>query len=234
MITGAHTSPAPLLKSSIWRHSKSKTVVCLLLGMLADLAFAGEGVGHRMVWDDNGMVMGENTGDSLPHGCSAISTDVEIVVDVGRQWARPGRVFGYNRNEWRVPACSRVSVVLHNHDQIRHMWMLHGLPHYLYYRGMFHLEAEGGRTMRGTFIAPSGNQTFLVHCDMAQHTEKGLKAQFIVGAGGQDMPNIDLPRPSMRSFLQRRLSPTSSENYADKTSNDLPYFPPACLNESSK
>ncbi len=162
----------------------------LLYSTFVSSALAATGPGHRMIWDANGMVMGENTGDALPEGCNAISGDVEIHVNVGRKWARPGQVFGYDRNEWSVPPCSRVTVKLQNHDNIRHMWMLHGLPHYLYFRGMFHLEAEGGRSMRGTFIAPNGHQTYLVHCDMAQHTEKGLKAQLKVGAGGPDIPNV--------------------------------------------
>ena len=144
-----------------------------------------------MIWDENGMVMGENTGDRLPQGCLEISEDRTIEVHVGQALARTNRVFGYDTNEWRVEPCSRITVKLQNHDDIRHMWMLHGLPHYLYYRGMFHLEAEGKRTMQGTFIIPSGDRTYLIHCDIAQHTEKGLKGQLISGKGSQDIPNID-------------------------------------------
>ncbi len=55
---------------------------------------------------------------------------------------------------------------------------------------MFHLEAEGGHEKTGTFIVPGGDATYLVHCDMAQHTEKGLKAQLKVGRGAGDLPSI--------------------------------------------
>ena len=54
--------------------------------------------------------------------------------------------------------------------------MVHGLPRYLYPGGMFHLEANGGDSQTGTFIVPSDARTYLVHCDLPQHMEKGMKA----------------------------------------------------------
>lgn len=151
---------------------------------------AQDEAGHRMIWDVNGMVMGENRGDELPVGCESISEDVAITVIVGRDYAREGFVFGYSEYEWKVKPCARLSVTLINEDRVRHMWMLHGLPRYLYYLGMFHLEVEGGRRMTGTFIVPSSDATYFVHCDVAQHTEKGLKAQLIAGKGSGDLPGI--------------------------------------------
>jgi hypothetical protein len=65
--------------------------------------------------------------------------------------------------------------------------MIHGLPRYLYPGGMFHLEAAGGHSQTGTFIVPSDNETYLVHCDMSQHMEKGMKAQLKVGKGSGDL-----------------------------------------------
>jgi len=162
----------------------------LLTGL--PLAWGGDvqGPGHRMIWDANGMVMGENQGDELPRGCDQISGDVEITVHVGRRYAPPGYVLGYSQYEWQVPQCSRLHVTLVNDDQVRHMWMLHGLPKYLYHEGMFHLEVEGGRRMTGTFIVPNDDRTYFVHCDIAQHTEKGLIAQLKVGRGDGDLPGI--------------------------------------------
>jgi len=154
------------------------------------VASAGEGAGHRMIWDNNGMVMGENRGDELPLGCSEISGDVSYIVRVGRKYAPPGFVFGYSEYQWQAAPCSRITVTLINEDQIRHMWMLHGLPSYLYFQGMFHLEVNGNRQMTGTFISPAGNETFYVHCDISQHTEKGLKGQLKIGAGNGDLPSI--------------------------------------------
>ena len=68
--------------------------------------------------------------------------------------------------------------------------MVHGLPRYLYPEGMFHLEANGGRQKTGTFIVPSAKKTYLVHCDVAQHMEKGMKAQLKVAGGNGDLPSV--------------------------------------------
>lgn len=148
------------------------------------------GAGHRMTWDKNGMVMGENQGDELPLGCNSISEDVSFTVHVGRKYAMPGFTYGYSDYNWQAPPCSRITVTLINEDSVRHMWMLHGLPTYIYYQGMFHLEVNGGEELQGTFIAPAEDETFYVHCDITQHTEKGLKGQLKVGSGNGDLSNI--------------------------------------------
>jgi len=77
-----------------------------------------------------------------------------------------------------------------NEDNIRHQWMMHGLPKYLYAKGMFHLEVSGPAKISGTLILPPGDKTYLVHCDIAQHMEKGMKAQLKVGKGDGDLPSI--------------------------------------------
>lgn len=142
-----------------------------------------------MIWDAQGMVMGENR-EELPAACDRVSENVSLTVHVGREYALPGYVFGYSEHEWQVPPCSRVSVTLVNKDRVRHMWMLHGLPKYLYHQGMFHLEVQGEQKMTGTFIVPNDDHTYFVHCDIAQHTEKGLKGQLKVGRGDGDLPSI--------------------------------------------
>ena len=68
--------------------------------------------------------------------------------------------------------------------------MVHGLPRYLYPQGMFHLEASGGKSKTGTLILPSDKETYLAHCDISQHMEKGLKGQVIVGDGNGVLPSI--------------------------------------------
>lgn len=145
--------------------------------------------GHAMELDRDGMVMNSNT-ETLPKDCSKISQDVDIEVRVGRDYARRGLTFGYNLHEWVVPPCSRLTVTLINEDQVRHQWMVHGLPRYLYPQGMFHLEANGAKRKTGTFIVPSDDRTYLAHCDIAQHMEQGLKAQVIVGQGSGTLPSI--------------------------------------------
>jgi FtsP/CotA-like multicopper oxidase with cupredoxin domain len=144
---------------------------------------------HTM--DADGMVMNENTGQ-LPKDCEKIAGEEQITVRAGKKYAQPfnGTMFGYDRREWRVPPCAKITVTLINDDHVRHQWMIHGLPRYLYPEGMFHLEANGAAQKSGTFIVPSSAKTYLVHCDIAQHTEKGMKAQLKVGKGNGDLPSI--------------------------------------------
>lgn len=146
---------------------------------------------HAVHGRNGGMVMNENR-DRLPQDCKAISRDVHLEVAAGTEFAHefPGAIFTYDQRDLHVPACSRVTVTFSNHDDVRHQWMLHGLPRYLYPGGMFHIEANGGATVSGTFIVPSDNRSYLVHCDLAQHMEKGMKAQLVVGSGSGDLWSV--------------------------------------------
>ena len=151
----------------------------------------GEGVCGNMTLDMKGMVMNANK-DNLPRDCREISEDVEISVSAGKKYAAPypDTAFGFDRHQWQVEPCSRITVTYTNEDNVRHQWMVHGLPAYLYPQSMFHLEANGGYSKTGTFIVPSDHKTYLVHCDMATHMEKGMKAQLVVGNGSGDIPAI--------------------------------------------
>lgn len=139
---------------------------------------------HRMTTDNTGTVMNENT-DTLPRGCDGISVEHSVTINAGRDYAAdsPGMMFGMSEHEVRVEPCSRVTVKFVNDDEVRHQWMVHGLPKYLYPAGMFHLEAMGGQSVSGTFIVPREDKTYLVHCDLAQHMEKGMRGQLVVGKG---------------------------------------------------
>ena len=143
---------------------------------------------HRMSVDQDGVVMNENH-STLPRDCQDISRDYELTINAGRKYAAevPGAVFGMSQHEVRVEPCSRVTVTFVNEDKVRHQWMVHGLPKYLYPAGMFHIEASGGQSRTGTFIVPGDAQTYLIHCDMAQHMEKGMRGQLVVGAGSGDL-----------------------------------------------
>jgi plastocyanin len=99
-------------------------------------------------------------------------------------------IFGMSQHEVRVAPCTRLTVTFVNRDQVRHQWMVHGLPKYLYPTGMFHLEANAGQRVEGTFIAPADDRTYLIHCDMAQHMEKGMKGQLVVGRGSGDLWSV--------------------------------------------
>ena len=151
----------------------------------------GEGACGNMTLDMEGMVMNENK-DNLPRDCREISEDVKISVSAGKRYAEPypDTAFGFDQHQWRVKPCSRITVTYTNEDDVRHQWMVHGLPSYLYPQSMFHLEANGGYSKTGTFIVPSDDKTYLVHCDMAAHMEKGMKAQLVVGKGSSDIPGI--------------------------------------------
>jgi len=146
---------------------------------------------HPMSFDARGLTMNSNDSE-LPLDCSAISSTFEFTVHVGTEYAKqyPGTVFGMSDHELHVEPCALVTLNFVNDDEIRHQWMLHGLPRYLYPEGMFHLEANGGESRSGSFIVPSDHQTYLIHCDMTQHMEKGMKAQLVVGRGSGDLWSI--------------------------------------------
>ena len=169
----------------------------LFAQMSADEMMAGH---HHMHIDASGSIMNQNSSE-LPYDCAEIGPDIEITVRGGRDYSRgtDGQTFGYSEHEYFAEPCSRVTVTFVNDDAIRHQWMIHGLPKYLYPGGMFHLEAAGGATVSGTFIVPSDDQTYLVHCDMTQHMEQGMKAQLVVGAGSGDLWSI----PGISSGLYR-------------------------------
>ena len=146
---------------------------------------------HNMTLDSGGLVMNSNS-QTLPQDCTRIRRDYQFKVYAGTEFAAdyPGTIYGMSQHEFLVEPCSRITVTFINKDEVRHQWMLHGLPRYLYPGGMFHLEAAGGHTQTGTFIVPGDDKTYLVHCDMAQHMEKGMKAQLKVGTGSGDLWSI--------------------------------------------
>ncbi len=145
---------------------------------------------HSM--DVHGMVMNENK-DVLPEGCDKISGDIDITVSAGRKFAEKfnGKTFAYDQQQWNMQPCSRVTVRFINDDPIRHQFMIHGLPRYLYPpSGMFHIELTGPGEKTATFILPAEQKTYLVHCELTQHMENGMKAQIKVGEGDGDLPSI--------------------------------------------
>ena len=146
---------------------------------------------HKMTLDDEGMVMNWNN-SQLPTDCSSISKEYVFTVKAGVKYAEAfeGTVFGFDLHEFKVEPCSKVTIHFVNEDKVRHQWMMHGLPKYIYQQGMFHLEAAGGATKSGTFIVPSDDKTYLVHCDIAQHMENGMKSQLVVGKGSGRIASV--------------------------------------------
>ena len=163
----------------------------LLLWALTALPALAEPPMRHLHGSEGGMVMNANT-DTLPHGCAEISREHEFIIGAGRRYAEgiPGMAFGFSQYQLQVQPCSRVSVTLVNEDAIRHQWMVHGLPVYLYPQGMFHIEVNAGGSQRGTFIAPAEQRSYLIHCGMSQHMENGMKAQLVVGRGSGNLWSV--------------------------------------------
>ena len=159
--------------------------------MLSGTSFAQDHSHHDMAVVRAGVVMNENR-NTLPRGCDEIGRDYQLTIRAGREYARdvPGMTFGMSEHDVRVEPCSRIEVTFVNEDDVRHQWMVHGLPKYLYPAGMFHLEASGGQQVTGTFIVPGEDRSYLLHCDIAQHMEKGMRGQLVVGRGSGDLWSV--------------------------------------------
>jgi len=144
-----------------------------------------------MQMDEKGMIMNANP-DRLPHDCQKISRDVDITIKAGHKYAEKfnGKMFAFDNQQWDVPPCAKVNITFINDDDIRHQLMIHGLPGYLYPQGMFHLELNGKGELKASLIMPSMKKTYLVHCELPQHMEKGMKAQLKVDGGDGDLPSI--------------------------------------------
>jgi len=174
-------------------------LVLILCGSAERIYAEQDHSSHQMSVSKHGIVMNNNH-HNLPWGCQEISEDIEFEVFAGREYARlvPGMVFGMSKYEYHVKTCARITVKFTNKDSVRHQWMVHGLPRKLYPGGMFHLEAMAGQSVEGTFIVPDANKTYLVHCDMSQHMEKGMKGQLIVGSGSGNLWGISGVSSSFR------------------------------------
>jgi len=144
-----------------------------------------------MMMDETGMIMNANH-DKLPRDCTKIAGDVNITIRAGHKHAEKfnGKMFAFDGQEWDVAPCSRINITFINDDQIRHQLMIHGLPGYIYPQGMFHLELYGQGELKASLIMPAQKKTYLVHCELAQHMEKGMKAQLKVDGGDGDLPSI--------------------------------------------
>lgn len=168
----------------------SKSYFFLVVLLFGNIFFSQFGSAN-MVMDEKGMVMNANS-DNLPKDCPQISETVELTIHAGQKYATKfnGKMFAFDQQQWDVKPCARINITFINDDQIRHQFMIHGLPGYLYPDGMLHLELYGEGELKASLIVPSQKKTYLVHCELAQHAEKGMKAQLKVGGGDGDLPSI--------------------------------------------
>jgi hypothetical protein len=160
-------------------------ILALWLLAFSSLSFAS------MQMDEKGMVMNSNS-DNLPKDCPQISETIDLTVHAGHKYATKfnGKMFAFDSQQWDVKPCAKINITFINDDQIRHQFMIHGLPGYLYPDGMLHLELYGQGELHASLIVPSIKKTYLVHCELAQHAEKGMKGQLKVGGGDGDLPSI--------------------------------------------
>jgi hypothetical protein len=164
----------------------------ILLTTLAGVQPAIAAMNHNgMMMDETGMIMNSNT-DNVPRDCKKIAGDVNITVRAGHKQAKKfnGIMYAFDQQQWEVPPCSRINVTFINEDKIRHQFMIHDLPGYIYPQGMFTMEIYGPGQKTASFIVPSQRKTYLVHCEVPQHMEKGMKAQLKVDGGDGDLPSI--------------------------------------------
>ena len=167
---------------------KALIIGLLLLSVIESASAMNHG---GMVMDEKGMIMNANS-DNLPRDCPKISENVDITIHAGQKHALKftGLMFAFDQQQWDVKPCAKINITFINDDQIRHQLMIHGLPGYLYPEGMFHLELYGEGQLQASLILPSQKKTYLVHCELPQHMEKGMKAQLKVAGGDGDLPSI--------------------------------------------
>lgn len=168
-----------------------KNIILLLFSIFLSPQVSAAMQHGNMIMDDKGMIMNNNP-DNLPKDCQEISEDIDITIRGGKKFAQgfAGKMFTYDKRDWQVPPCARVNVTFINEDDIRHQFMLHGLPGYLYPKGMFTIELYGKSQKTGSFIVPSRDYTYYIHCEVSQHTEKGMKGQLKVGKGSGNLDSI--------------------------------------------
>jgi plastocyanin len=83
-----------------------------------------------------------------------------------------GSEFAFNPATITAKPGERVTVNFKNIGTVEHTFVITELN--------FKLVAQPGQTTTGTFSAPAQSTTFEVHCDIAGHTEAGMKGELIV------------------------------------------------------
>ncbi len=189
---------------------KKRILIGLLL-LASQAGMAMEHSHHGMQMDDKGMIMNANS-SNLPRDCEKISENVDITIHAGQKHALKfnGKMFAFDQQQWDVKPCAKINITFINDDDIRHQLMIHGLPGYLYPDGMFHLELYGAGQLQASLILPSQKKTYLVHCELPQHAEKGMKAQLKVDGGDGDLPSI----PGITAAVNADVYPVEWSNTA--------------------
>lgn len=146
-----------------------------------------------------GLVTNENE-NKLPPGCSKISENNSIFVVVGSDMASGGDAFSYSTKIYNFGRCERVTIEFANNNEVRHQWMLEGLPEETYPNGIFNIEADGGETIKGTFITPSKSKKLKLFSSIPQHEQKGMQGTIKI-SGENEKENGFINK--LKSFLSK-------------------------------
>ena len=141
------------------------------------------GTSMQMEMVPNGTIVNENE-DELPPGCDEVAGEREVTIRGGVEYSDGGEMFSFDRDRLELEPCTRVNVTFVNEDDVRHQWMIHGLPSETYPMGMFNIEVHGPARITATFIAPSEDTTLHTHCSLPQHEQKGMAMSVVIGEGG--------------------------------------------------
>lgn len=141
------------------------------------------GMGMDMEMVPNGTIVNENTAE-LPPGCDEIAGERQVTIRGGVEHSEAGEMYSFDRERLELEQCTRVNVTFVNEDDVRHQWMIHGLPSETYPRGMFNIEVHGPASVTATFVTPSEDTTMHTHCSLPQHEQKGMAMSVVVGDGG--------------------------------------------------
>ncbi|MBI4674302.1 MAG: cupredoxin domain-containing protein [Chloroflexi bacterium] len=93
-------------------------------------------------------------------GAAALTVNVE------------GSEFAYKPSEIAAKPGQKVTVSFKNTGTVEHTFVIKDLN--------VKLTAQPGKTVSGTFTAPSTPGTFEIHCDIAGHTEAGMVGKLTV------------------------------------------------------
>lgn len=144
----------------------------------------GDG-GMDMEMVPNGTIVNENV-DELPPGCDEIAGEREVTIQGGVEHSEAGEMYSFGRDRLELEQCTAVTVTFVNQDDVRHQWMIHGLPAETYPMGMFNIEVNGPASVTATFVTPGADTTLHTHCSLPQHEQKGMAMAVVVGEGGDE------------------------------------------------
>jgi len=136
---------------------------------------------------ENGSTVNAN-GTVLPPGCEAIQGERRLTVDAGREYAADGDAFGYDLDSVTAPACTRLVVTLANHDDVRHQWVVDGLPIETYPGGYVAIEVARRGSVTAAFVTPSRPGTYEGLSTLPQHEQNGMRLPLVVTGDASSQP----------------------------------------------